>query len=526
MTFINKKIKAALYTRVSTEEQRKEGFSLSAQEDVLRDYCASKGFEVFDVYEDGGYSGKDFNRPKFQKLLRDLHEDKFDVVLSIAVDRISRNNRNVLAFIEDELEPRDKKLMISTCDIDSSTVNGKMFISLLGTFAEYERKLIVSRVKDGMEKRASAGLANGGRMLGYDYIDKKLVVNADEADIVKRVFEFRAENKGYKWIAQRLNESGKKTKNNKSFSINTIKTILQNDKYIGNMSWGKLRDWNNKRRKGKSDPTVCAGEHEAIIDMDLWNKVQAINKLKSEIPINQSNFKGEFVLSGLLRCPVCGSGTVMSKKPKRDGSGYHLYYMCQNYHSKGKTACGSNLVKKELVEQQVLGFIRTILSDETIVEEIMIRLKSEDANNILTFEKDLNLQKINLKKIQDKQSKQDSDYYASKISANVYNRLSAMTENELNECNQIIEYLNKEIENTKPSVIINQKVIIEALQNFDVLYEGATNKEKRSLLRALIKEVHMEADRKSIKNIVFWFSEDDLLLKSALPLSEVRGTLS
>ncbi|UFJ40396.1 recombinase family protein [Brevibacillus humidisoli] len=174
MMVVNSKPKAALYLRVSTEEQKKEGFSLGAQEDILKGYCVSKGYEVFEVYNDGGYSGKDFNRPDMQRLLRDSRDQKFDIVLAIAVDRISRSNLDVLTFVDRELHPRGQKLVISTCDIDSSTETGKMFISLLGTFAEYERRLIVGRVKKGMEKRANEGLTNGGRILGYDS-----VVNAD-----------------------------------------------------------------------------------------------------------------------------------------------------------------------------------------------------------------------------------------------------------------------------------------------------------------------------------------------------------
>lgn len=125
MVVVNSKLKAALYLRVSTEEQRKEGFSLGAQKEILEAYCVSKGFEVYDYYDDGGYSGKDFNRPRMQQLLRDLREDKFDIVLAVAVDRISRNNLDVLTFVDRELHPRGKKLLISTCDIDSQQRQGK-----------------------------------------------------------------------------------------------------------------------------------------------------------------------------------------------------------------------------------------------------------------------------------------------------------------------------------------------------------------------------------------------------------------
>jgi site-specific DNA recombinase len=527
---VNSKPKAALYLRVSTEEQRKEGFSLGAQKEILKAYCVSKGFEEFDVYDDGGYSGKDFNRPAMQRLLRDSREGKFDIVLAVAVDRISRNNREALTFVDLELHPRGQKLLISTCDIDSSTEMGKMFISLLGTFAEYERKLIVGRVKKGMEKRAGEGLTNGGRILGYDSVEGKFVVNDDEAAIVKEIFELRAEGKGYKTIATILNKKGKKTKGTKNkpgsaFSINAVKTIIDNEKYTGSMSWGKVRDWSGKRRAGKSEPTIVQETHTAIIDMELWDKVQAVNKLNNEQYSNQSNnLKGEFILTGLLRCPVCGAGTVMSKSKKRDGSGYHLYYMCQTYHSKGKTECGSNLIKKELVEEQVLNWVRTILADEQIVDGIMNRLQREETQGSAELEKDLDIQHTSLKKLLDKQKMQDNDYYAGEIRATVYNRLSEVIEDEINEVKQAIAHLEREIEKLQSKVTLNKDIIIEALQNFEVLFKEATNEEKRSLLRALIKEIHMEADRKSIKNIVFWFSEDDSFTDSALPVSDVRRT--
>ncbi len=439
MILPNRKMRAALYLRVSTEEQRKEGFSLAAQEEILEAYCASKEFEVYDIYCDGGYSGKDFNRPRMQQLLRDLAKDKFDIVLAVAVDRISRSNLDVLKFIAEELHPRGKKLLISTCDIDSTTHTGKMFISLLGTFAEYERQLIVTRVKNGMEKRASEGKTNGGRMLGYDSIDGKLVVNEEEAEIVREIFGLRAS--GYTGIAKALNKKGKKTKTGDNFSGNAIQTILENEKYIGSLAWGKMRDWSNKRRSGKSEPMRVEGEHDAIIDIELWKKVQEVKKSNAENRLSQSNFEGAFILSGILRCPSCGAGTVMNKSPKRNGSGYYLYYMCQNFHTKGTTVCSSNLIKKEVIEEQVLQFIRTMLTEESIVNGIMERLKGEEDRSTEQLQKDLSIQRLSLKKLLEKQKQQDDDYYAKDIIASVYNRLSEAVENEINETKQAMQHI-------------------------------------------------------------------------------------
>ncbi|WP_370511439.1 MULTISPECIES: recombinase family protein [Paenibacillus] len=117
---------------------------------------------------------------------------------------------------------------------------------------------------------------------------------------------------------------------------------------FGRYELGGMRDWSSKRRSGKSEPTVFPNAHDAIIHEELWNTVQAVNKVKSENHTSYSNLKGEFILTGLLRFPMYGAGTVMIKSEKRDGSGYHLYYMCQTYHSCGITECKTNLIKKRV----------------------------------------------------------------------------------------------------------------------------------------------------------------------------------
>ena len=340
----NNVLRVVIYARVSTREQQRTGFSLEGQEEELRDYAERKGYEVVDVYIDGGYSGKDFERPEIQRLFRDMENHKFDAVLVWKVDRISRKNRDVLMLIDNDLHPRNMKLLVSTCDIDSSTSNGHMFISLLGAFAEYERALIIDRVSSGMKKRAKSGKWNGGVILGYDNIDKRLVINSEESAIVKQIFELRARGLGYKSITNILNKEGKKPKKNNVFSITAIKTILENSTYIGELKWGTHRDWNEKRRSGKTTPISAEGSHEAIIDEALWNRVQEVSRENRNASTNKKNIKSDFILSGILRCPSCGAGTVMSKSKKRDGSGYHFYYMCQNYHTKGIEVCRSNLI--------------------------------------------------------------------------------------------------------------------------------------------------------------------------------------
>src|SRR5690625_930415 len=110
--------KVGIYIRVSTEEQNL-GYSLDAQESMIKEFAKKKGYEVYDIYSDGGYSGKNFDRPEIQRLFNDVDNDKIDFILVWKVDRLSRNNTDVLSLIDNNLTPRNKKLIITSIDMDS-----------------------------------------------------------------------------------------------------------------------------------------------------------------------------------------------------------------------------------------------------------------------------------------------------------------------------------------------------------------------------------------------------------------------
>lgn len=516
-----KKQKIAIYCRVSTEEQT-SGFSLESQEAILVEYAKKKGYDVYDIYIDDGYSGKDFNRPEIQRLLRDIRQNKFDAVLAWKVDRISRSNRDVLTLIDLELHPHDMKLMISTCDIDSSTTNGYMFISLLGTFAEYERTVIIERVEMGMSKRASEGNWNGGKILGYDSVDGELIINEEEKGIVNKIFELRVTGLGYKSIASRLNEMGYKTKHDKQFQINTVKTILSNPTYIGKIRWGNHRQWEKRRRKGRStNPIIVKGNHEAIISEEIWDRAEEIGKQQLSKASTTSSYKGQFLLSGILRCPECGAGTVMTKRKKRNGEGHHLYYMCQAYHSKGITACKTNLIDKEFAEEQVLNVIHGIMKKQDVVEQIIEKIEHERSHDTAELSVQHSVQLKELNRLQKRKEDFNQGLLSGTMQAEAYNEAIIAVNKKIEEAERTIHVIQVGLEKKSANYAINKELIIEAMQNFEVMFEIADNEEKKQLIRALVKRIEMEPDRKSLKSIVFWFSEDN-----ALPLNDMRGTVS
>src|SRR5690625_4675850 len=400
---MDKNKSAASYARVSTEEQTM-GFSLESQVEQLKNYLYSKGYSDsnIEVFVDDGYSGKNFDRPNIQRLISNLNN--FDVIAVWKVDRLSRNNEQVLSLFNNYLDPDNKKLLVSTCDIDSSTPNGHMFISLLGTFAEYERTQIIERVSSGMQKRAEKGKWNGGRILGYNNVDGALVINEHESGIVKEIFEFRALGHGYKSIVNHINTKGYRTKKGNPFGINSVKTILENPTYAGFIRWGLHKNWSEKRRSGRQqEVTLIPGKHEAIIDSTLWRRINEINEEQKKYARTTSNFKGEFILSGILKCPQCGKGMVMSKTKKPDNS-YYLYYQCQNFHQRGLTACKSNLVPKEEIERKVLKKVKRLVISPDIVEGIYNSIKEDQSAEIRYYNNEIKLMEKELRKTLEEES--------------------------------------------------------------------------------------------------------------------------
>ena len=141
--------------------------------------------------------GKYFNR-FYSESVNSYLSKTVNYSLSVTVDRLSRESTDVLVLIDNYLKPNNKKLIITSIDMDSSTPIGYMFISLLSTFAKYERTTIIDRVNSGMQKRAEEGLWNGGKILGYDNIDKRLVINEKESKIVEEIYLLREKGLGYK----------------------------------------------------------------------------------------------------------------------------------------------------------------------------------------------------------------------------------------------------------------------------------------------------------------------------------------
>jgi site-specific DNA recombinase len=223
-------VRVAIYTRVSTEDQAKEGFSLDAQLEKLRAYCTARGWDIAGEYVDEGYSGRKTRRPAYTRMMEDI--EKWDGLLVIKMDRIHRNSKNFMLMMED-LGKKGKEFVSMMESLDTSTAMGRFVMDIIQRIAQLESEQIGERVYIGMEQKAKQ---NGGVLgfnipYGYDYVEGKLVVNDSESIIVKNIFDMYRNKLSMKKISEILNQKKIPTKFNKIWGQQTVSLILKNPVY-------------------------------------------------------------------------------------------------------------------------------------------------------------------------------------------------------------------------------------------------------------------------------------------------------
>ena len=249
---IQNKPTAALYVRVSTEEQAKHGYSLAAQEETLTNYCRALGYEVYKIYKDEGRSAKDMkNRPAMQELLKEAEQKKFAAIFIYKLDRFSRSLKDLILTI-DRIKAWGIDFVSLQDRIETTSASGKLMFHIISAFAEFERNVIGERTKFGMDKKARDGSFVSKAPLGYKFVNKTLVVDHESSKKVLAIFkEFLETDISLSKIAEKsgLTTSG-------------VIKLLSNKTYLGVVKFGG----------------EYKGLHQPLIDKNIFNAVQ--NKLK------------------------------------------------------------------------------------------------------------------------------------------------------------------------------------------------------------------------------------------------------
>lgn len=232
----------AVYIRVSTEEQASEGYSLDAQRSMLEDYCIAEGWDVFSVYEDDGYSGRNIKRPAYLRMMSEM--DSWDTVLVVKIDRIHRNSRNFMTMM-DNLNKNGKMFVSSTEALDTTNALGRFVIDMIQRIAQLESEQIGERTYMGMKEKAETlvNTESENRTLGFNPpfgygLEGGLLVSVpEELRTVSTIFESYLEGGTMDSVAYDLNRNGVHTKNGNLWNVYNLRNILHNPIYAGFMRW-------------------------------------------------------------------------------------------------------------------------------------------------------------------------------------------------------------------------------------------------------------------------------------------------
>lgn len=376
--------RAALYTRVSTVYQVDKD-SLPLQKQELIGYCKySLGIEDYVIFEDAGYSGKNTDRPAFQRMMEQVRQGLFSHIVVWKIDRVSRNLLD-FATMYAELKRLGVFFVSKNEQFDTSSAMGEAMLKIILVFAELERGMTSERVTATMINRASNGIWNGGRVhYGYCYDKEKQVfsLHPEEAPIARMMFDEYEKTSSIVQVVRRLNERGYRTRYGNMFSAVTVQIILRNPWYKGTYRYNYYKFPSRHEVKDSSEWVLVDNHHPAIVEADQFARVQAIldrNRRFLNEPGRNIQRDRPIVFAGLLWCAECGSAMVAS--PGRlHVSGYRpSKYSCPK--ATRSKECSGKIVSDTIVGEFLLNYVLNIMNAQK--EFPVIRTPEELERRIL-----------------------------------------------------------------------------------------------------------------------------------------------
>lgn len=383
-------MRTAIYVRVSTLEQAQEGYSIDEQIDKLKKYCAAKDWNVYQIYKDPGFTGSNTNRPGLNALISAAKRNLFDTVLVYKLDRLSRSQKDTLYLIEDVFGKMGISFVSLNENFDTSTPFGKAMIGILAVFAQLEREQIKERMSMGKLVRAKSGKAMAWNKspFGYRYENGNYVIEPIEAQIVKRIFDEYLSGTSITKIRDHLNEEGHIGKK-AEWPYRSIRSILDNATYAG---FSKFKE------------ELFEGNHEAIVTKEAYFTTQKELEIRQKEAYKKNNnprpFQAKYMLSGLMRCGICGSTfEVNLRNVRKDGTRLKKY-RCASHSSKrhnytikrNPNGCTSPTYDMEELENAILAQIEKLRINTDIIQEKSLTQSDVDTNSYEIKLKQLNSQ--------------------------------------------------------------------------------------------------------------------------------------
>ena len=363
--------RCAIYTRKSTAIGLEQEFNtLDAQREACERYIDNQshaGWQLLpDRYDDGGFTGANLERPAFQRLVDDIEAGKIDVVVVYKVDRLSRSLLD-FARVMHRFNQAGTAFVSVTQNFSTADAMGRLTLNMLMSFAEFEREMIAERTRDKIAAARRKGKWTGGPVpLGYDIVDKKLVVNDLEAVVVREIFDLYIQHRSASTVMHLLNDRGRATKRHRAkngnvrgaraWSKDSVLRVLRNPVYAGFMPY---RD------------ELHPGEQDAIVEHGIYTRARAFldgnGGPKRRRPRNPA-----YLLRGLLHCTLCGKAYTPASTRKKDKE--YRYYRCVTRDKEGRKACPARPLPADAIEDFVIDRIREATAEGTLVADVSTAL--------------------------------------------------------------------------------------------------------------------------------------------------------
>lgn len=486
-------LKCAIYTRKSTEEGLDQDFNtLDAQRESAEAYIKSQEGEGWvclpDRYDDGGYTGGNMERPALKALIRDIEAGKVNCVVVYKVDRLSRSLMDFAKMLE-VFERKRVAFVSVTQQFNTTNSMGRLMLNVLLSFAQFERELISERTRDKMAASRRKGKWGGGLApLGYDNDrnGRRIVVNEDEADRVRAIFELYIEFQSIIQTIKELDRRGWKnkltvTKSGKErggryFDKGALFKLLTNVTYLG---------------KVRYKDEIHEGEHEAIVPIELWEKVQ--KQLKHNGRTGGVMIRNQFgaLLKGLMRC-VCCDCAMTPNHTTRAGNKRYRYYVCAAAQKRGWHTCPSKSVPAKQIEDFVveqikkIGYAPELIQDVThqIAEKMKGQLKQLEDER-LALGRDTARWNSELRKTTALIRPNDTDSPAIARLADLQERI---VHNE-RRLNAVLSEIGK-ISNH----LLTQQDVETAMTTFDPIWDSMTLRDQIRLIQVVVKQVDYDGE--------------------------------
>ena len=499
-------MRCGVYVRVSTDDQRDNGYSIDSQLRMIKEYCEKNDYSIVDVYNDAGHSGKDLMRPEMQRLLTDIKSKKIDKLIAIKVDRLTRNNYDGF-WLLNYCEEHDVKIELILEPYDVSTANGEMIFGMNLVFGQRERKEIGARTKRAMEEMALEKIHPS--KAPYGYVRNKntghLEIEPIESQVVKEIFELCKQGQSTRNIATIMHDNDAYLKQGNWLSDRVYK-ILTNSIYIGIFEYGKYK-------RKPQDVLRVENYCEPIIDINTWNMTRNV------LVKNKHSNYGEHIhlFSGLVKCPLCGEIMSSSESFKYPNGKQKVYYhlRCKNTNCKGY----GYHYNTEKIETKLKKILEELTIFMLSMDNEIITCNSTKSNDVKEIEKAIEKLKMQEKRLVDL-------YLSSTLDVETINHKNEVIKKEIDKLNKKKITLDPDNSSKEYTIELvkkldcieeNDKLIFTNIKNigFTFLYDLLTRKTKRDLIHRLISQIEITRDKNyniDIKNIKF---TDELITKSS-----------